>query len=494
MSLVTCMAYIEHIGAVLRTTTTLSTQKTWGQYLTPPEIAEFMAAMVDVPQTDRPIRILDPGAGAGTLGIAMAERLLVEGANSVELVAVELEPGALRVLEESMEIARNHFDDRFTGTVMNADVLDLADPQLGTEPLEPFDIVIANPPYFKMPPADKRGGGSPNIYTRFMEVSARLLKENGQLCFLIPRSFASGFYFRKFRLRFHASMSPERVHTFDSRRDAFREDGVLQENIVVLYRRSTEPTSHVSISSSNGIADLGDARELVVSTSEILAPDDGDSILYLPTTREDLAAMHRVQSWPNRLSDLGLEISTGPVIPFRAKEHLVDSDASTEPIAPLLWMQHVRTDTIEWPLTNGFRKPERIRRDAPDKLLVPNGTYVLLRRFSAREEEKRLTAAVLPSDLLPGDRIGIENHLNFVHSNGAGLDIDVAYGLAGLLNSSLLDRYFRISNGNTQVSATEMRALPLPSDASIRRIGAAVRENPDTDVDALLEEVLREAA
>ena len=163
-------------------------------------------------------------------------------------------------------------------------------------------------------------------------------------------------------------------------------------------------------------------------------------------------------------------------------------------VAPLLWMQHVRSGCIEWPLAGGFRKPERIRRDAPQKLLVPNGTYILLRRFSAREEKRRLTAAVLPGDLLPGDRIGLENHLNSIHRDGKGMDDDEAYGLAGLLNSTLFDRYFRISNGNTQVSASEMRALPLPSIELIRRIGVTLRTTPDVSVDLLLNEVIREAA
>ena len=55
---------------------------------------------------------------------------------------------------------------------------------------------------------------------------------------------------------------------------------------------------------------------------------------------------------------------------------------------------------------------------------------------------------------------------------------DWAHGLAALLGSRLIDSFFRIQSGNTQVSATEIRALPLPPAAQIREIGAAVLAAP----------------
>ena len=59
------------------------------------------------------------------------------------------------------------------------------------------------------------------------------------------------------------------------------------------------------------------------------------------------------------------------------------------------------------------------------------------------------------------------------------MDEELAYGLSALLNSTFLDRYFRISNGNTQVSATELRAMPLPAERDIRSIGAEVQARLD---------------
>jgi adenine-specific DNA-methyltransferase len=59
------------------------------------------------------------------------------------------------------------------------------------------------------------------------------------------------------------------------------------------------------------------------------------------------------------------------------------------------------------------------------------------------------------------------------------MEEDEAWGLSALLNSSLLDTYFRVSSGNTQVSATELRAIPLPPRATLLRIGRHARKLDD---------------
>ena len=181
-----------------------------------------------------------------------------------------------------------------------------------------------------------------------------------------------------------------------------------------------------------------------------------------------------MRSWPNTLRSLGLEISTGPVVPFRATEFLADA-ATEDSTVPLLWMQHVRPMRTSWPL-GVCDKPQWIKVSADStKLLVADKTYVLTRRFSAKEEKRRLVSAPLIRGSLNADMVGLENHLNYIRGVWRDFDEELAYGLSALLNSACLDRYFRISNGNTQVSATELRAMPLPAEEDIRSIGVEVQ-------------------
>jgi adenine-specific DNA-methyltransferase len=449
-------------------------KQTWAQYFTPPQLASFMAKLVAHANNGRVVRLLDPGAGTGTLGLALARELLVQRAvQRVELYCIEPEPDARHELEQALAAARIELGRRFEAKSLAHDFLDFA-PSTGCGAesrfgLPQIDIAIANPPYFKLSPKDVRGGDAPNIYARFMSIAASLLRDGGQLCFVVPRSYASGPYFRRFRQHFHESMQLEQVHVFESRRAAFERDAVLQENVVVAYaKRPAQPGDRVAISVSHGLADLHERRRFEVARTDIVGTD-ADAVVSLPSSPSQLQLARRVQALPHTLSTLGLQVSTGPIVPFRATQLLADADCR-QPTVPLLWLQHVRPGRVSWPLGSTFRKPERVHARA-GKLLVRTANYVVLRRFSAKEERRRLTAAPLLARDWSTTHLGLENHLNYICRPQAGLAAEEARGLAALLNSQVLDEYIRVVSGNTQVSATELRALPLPGRSFIVRLG-----------------------
>ena len=192
----------------------------------------------------------------------------------------------------------------------------------------------------------------------------------------------------------------------------------------------------------------------------------------------------------------GWKVSTGPVVAFRAAAWLTDSSAVAEQAAvPLLWMQNVRRQQIEWPLPNGG-KPQALRVDQDSlSLVVPLANGVLLRRFSAKEEARRLVAAPLLTSGWPTEQLGLENHLNTIYAAEAALTEEEAIGLSAVLNSSVEDRYFRIVNGNTQVNAEELWALPLPPLTIIRHIGKVIRDDSQagvvSDIDAIVTTTLQ---
>ena len=447
-------------------------RKAMGQYYTPLGIAEFMASLSDLPVT-RHVRVLDPGAGAGILGICAARSLLQRGAESVHVIAVERDADSLPALNQSLSEAKRSFGSRFSSEVRSHDFLNSTGLGLGAEPIAPVDIAIANPPYFKVAPSDPRGGGAPNIYAQFMNVASELLAPGGQMCFIVPRSYSSGLYFRDFRRRFHRTMALEAVHLFRSRAEAFKTDGVLQENIIILCRREGSADGHVRITVSNGTDDLPGGGCLLAPRRRIVDPDTRDAWLYLPESRADLRALTTVERQPHLLADLGWAISTGPIVAFRATEHLrtvaCDSDRAD---VPMLWLQHVKPGAVEWPLDGGFRKPQWLSAEAPPKLRVPNTNCVLLRRFSAKGDPRRLIAAPLLAGQLPGDFVGVENHVNVIYGTERDMTPEDATGLATLLNSRLYERFFRTISGNTQVSASEIRGTRFPSRDRIRAAGA----------------------
>jgi adenine-specific DNA-methyltransferase len=109
------------------------------------------------------------------------------------------------------------------------------------------------------------------------------------------------------------------------------------------------------------------------------------------------------------------------------------------------------------------------------RLLLPTRNYVLLRRFSAKEEPRRLTASCFLKADQQRPYIAVENHLNYVYHAERDLTENETYGLAALFNSALMDRYFRTISGNTQVNATELRTMNFPDLKTLASIGEDIR-------------------
>jgi adenine-specific DNA-methyltransferase len=481
-------------GERLRLSISGEHRKRWGQYVTPAKLVRFMAQAAAAGPVNRCVRILDPGAGTGSLGLALAEELLERRRVArVELVSVEHEPEAHRNLSAALFVARQSYDrQRLVTEGLGGNFLSVRERISG---IELFDIAIGNPPYFKLSPTDNRGGGdAPNIYARFMAVAAGLLREGGRLCFVVPRSYLSGSYFRRFRESFHEMMQLDSVHTFDSRRMAFGRDEVLQESIVVVYekRRATDEDA-VVFSSSAGLDDLPsgypESRLGYSDAAFVIERKDLDinGALALPNTPEQLEAGRKLCRFDSTIASLGLKVSTGPVVPFRCTAELAGIDEDVRGV-PLLWMQHVKRGAVTWPL-DGFRKPQRVR--TPSLNLTPLKNYVLVRRVSAKEDTRRITAAPLIAKDWDAKSIGLENHLNYIHRTGdplqpEGIGVGEARGIAAILNSQIYDQYIRMVSGTTQVSATELRALPMPRLPYIEQAG---RRNEE-QVEALLARLL----
>jgi adenine-specific DNA-methyltransferase len=114
-----------------------------------------------------------------------------------------------------------------------------------------------------------------------------------------------------------------------------------------------------------------------------------------------------------------------------------------------------------------------------NRLLLPAKRYVLLKRFTAKEERRRLVAGIVEGKDSYSSFVGLENHLNYVYRAGGELSKEEALGLAALFNSALVDRYFRAISGNTQVNAAEIRAMPVPSVEVIQQIGNGLKGSND---------------
>lgn len=235
-------------------TTLPRARKERGHFGTSPAIADFMAAMFTRIPSDA-ARILDPGAGVGTLSAGLCQRILrQEAPRTLYFELWENDRQLESRLRRTMETCRQalHGNGHQMDFVIRADdfVLENAQPSLfRPEPAELFDLVIMNPPYFKLRKdsevvraMEHVVHGQPNIDALFMAVAAELLTDGAELVAITPRSYFNGPYFKRFRKWFFDRMTVRQIHLFESRAAAFREDEVLQENVILLAEKKRPAT------------------------------------------------------------------------------------------------------------------------------------------------------------------------------------------------------------------------------------------------------------
>lgn len=475
-----------------------------GQFLTPIPVALFMARMFEA---RKPVlRVLDPGAGIGSLSAAFVAAMCrrARRPQAIALTAYEIDSNLIGHLQVTLDLCRTASVEAgiaFEARVINEDFLEggaraSAGDLFAARVDEPFDCAILNPPYRKIRSDSHErkllrqlGVETSNLYTGFLAATLQILAPGGEMVAITPRSFCNGPYFEPFRRFFLRTMRFRHLHVFDARDRAFADDEVLQENVVFRAEKTRERISSVVVSSSPG-PDDPNVRSRMIPHDDLVRPSDRQAFIHIVPDHHGDPVRQQIGKLKATVTDLGLAVSTGRVVDFRAKDLLRAKQGPNT--VPLIYPCHLRQGYVEWP--NGqTRKPNALSLGpGADDLLIPAGHYVLVKRFSAKEEPRRVVAAVYDPARVATDRVAFENHLNYYHLRGSGLPATVAKGLAAFLNSTLVDSYFRQFSGHTQVNATDLRSLRYPAWDQLVALGRRIGQRfPDQEeLDRLVEEVV----
>ena len=460
--------YIDHMPK--------SQRKKYGQFFTSKETARFMAGLFEIPNQCQKLSILDPGAGSGILSIALLERLQeVPSIRELQLVCYENDPNVVDLLRTNLEMVCSQSDKKISYKILFDNyILSQATDynfMLGAN-LEPekFDFVIGNPPYMKVakdaPEALAMPDvcyGAPNLYFLFASMSLFNLKENGELVYIIPRSWTSGAYFKRFRQKFLSEGILEHIHLFVSRDKVFEKESVLQETIIIKVKKTRSKPKTVTITTTQSNSDFSERTIFQAPYATVI--NGPNCYVYLVTNSTEVNTLNILNKWKNTLPSIGLKMKTGLTVDFRNKEAL--RDEAEEQAVPLFYSQHIQNGKVVFPVGKEHEYLVTEQRG----LLQPNKNYLFIKRFTAKEEHRRLQCGVYLAKKYPEySKISTQNKINFIDGI-RDLSECVVYGLYVLFNSTLYDCYYRILNGSTQVNSTEVNSMPVPSMDVIEAMG-----------------------
>lgn len=457
-------------------------RKKYGQFFTSQETALFMAGLFHVPENQETITALDPGAGSGILSMALIKKLEYFGKiKRINLTCYENDPHILPVLQENLEWASEHSTIKIEYKII-ADNYILAQKEeyagIVEEKKHEFDIVIANPPYMKISKNTSEAlsmpdvcYGAPNLYFLFAAMSLFNLKENGEMVYIMPRSWTSGAYFRKFREKLLSVGVLEHIHLFISRDKVFEGDSILQETIILKVRKSTKKPSAITVTTTKTNADFSKMTTFKAPYSTVVS---GEAFyVYLVTNMEEVQTLESLNQWKQNLPVLGMKMKTGLTVDFRNRDMLRNEPG--EKTVPLFYAQHIQEGKVVFPIG----KENEYITTGKSGLLQRNLNYLFVKRFTAKEEARRLQCGVYLSRKNPEyTEISTQNKLNFICGTEA-LSECVVYGLYVLFNSTLYDCYYRILNGSTQVNSTEINSMPVPPMEVIEKMGKELISRKD---------------
>lgn len=497
--------FAERVGRLYADASVQKDKKHKGQFFTPLAISQFMGRLATPSEKDS-VSVLDPGCGLAILSCALIEHLVED--SKLETIALTLYetdknvvPLTVIVLSYLQEwckkqgIRMNYQLNESDFVLDKCEYLDSDDSIFGAMNVgERFDYIISNPPYFKLAKDDVHTrscasivDGQTNIYALFMAICTKLLENDGQMIFITPRSFASGRYFQSFRDFLFRHVHIDLIHLFNTRKDTFSKDEVLQE-LVIMRMHPAGEVKNIIVSFSQGIRDLDQPHQKEYPATDIVDVDSVEKVVYLPVDSRDEAILSMFRSWDGNMEKYGIKISTGPVVAFRAHDFIVSEPGKDT--VPLYWLHNVVKMLCDHPVQKKD-KGQYIKVTSETKTaLLPNKNYVLLRRFSSKDDSSRLVAAPYFGNMSQYEAVGIENKLNYIYRPKGHLRRDEVMGLTALLDSEMFDAYFRTFNGNINVSATELRMMPLPPIETIREIGRKIILRNNYSIDFINDLVL----
>lgn len=457
-----------------------------GQFFTPSPISSYMASLFN--RIEGNVSLLDPGCGSGSLTAAFVdESLKRKKIRSLNIDAFDIEPIIQPFITQMISLCVAKSEKNNIPIKTNFKLDDFIISQTKNLKLltneSGYSHIIVNPPYKKIATnSDYRkalrsvGIETVNLYTGFVALCIQLLNQGGELVAIIPRSFCNGVYYQPFREFLLSETAIKQIHIFDSRSQAFAEDNVLQENIIIHLIKGAKQ-KEVTITSSP-IADfhIDEETQSVTATDQtirkvpftaIVKLNDKRKFIHIAAHERDQAIIDRLAYFNSTLDDIGLQVSTGTVVDFRLKEDLRQNLENGA--VPLIYPTHLK-DGVNWPKDSKKPNAILISNNSQKWLWKNSGNFIIVKRFSSKEEKRRIVAAYYDGSF-PSQLIGFDNKLNVFHYSKQGFTKDIALGLYVYLNSTLLDKYYRLFGGHTQVNATDLRAIYYPDLKSLKFMG-----------------------
>lgn len=338
-----------------------------------------------------------------------------------------------------------------------------------------FDVVIGNPPYevlegahwkefaseIRTIPSYRYGlGGRLNLYRLFIERSWQLLGEGGVLTFIVPSTLIADKSASGVRKMFRNEGTLDFLIEFPEKERVFQ--SVTQATTIFKFvRTKTSRSFKLSVGLNSAALPPLEYAELAWGEVEKLS---GETLAFpLIKTSADLSTLEAINTGSVPLARLAKSYQ-GDVNLTTYKDQLSD-----EPTMHLLLRgEHVQPYFVDLNTDNVDRRWIAI----DGSVSIPAVSRIACQQVANMGLKQRISAGFVP------DGVVVANSCNCVEVANPSISI---YFLLGLLNSKLMNWYFKKFSTNNHVNVYELETLPIriPGPEQLSRISGLVRRITD---------------
>lgn len=332
-----------------------------------------------------------------------------------------------------------------------------------------FDIVATNPPYKNLKAEHSHyednakheldkirysliGSGAAsylkysvvgvlNLYKLFVEeIIERYTKKDASISLLIPSSLLTDKTCERLRTRLIGTYAIKSIKIIGE--ESHFVDA--QQALCALLAIKGGKTGKIKISTNYG----GKTEETItVQSNDVITPGNGNSILVM--NGEDYAIYRKLGAFP-KIKDLPYIINMRGELDLTANKNSI---VQTKTTYPLLRGRNIGFYSLcDVPSGDYVVEPFV---DASAKKGYVNCERIICQQISNMAKERRLTFAYASPNMVLG------NSCNFIAVKQNDDDVTLLF-LLGVLNSSLLNWYFKLQSSNNHINNYEIDAFPVP--------------------------------
>ena len=470
----------------------LASAKSLGYFFTPPQVSLLMAREL-VQGRDRISSVLDPACGAGALLGAVLLEAHRGGVQIGRLIGVELDDFTANLAAQLLTELANRLDVAVEIEVAVADGIDYLH-QLHGMPSRP-DAIILNPPYgrvkflkdrftnsetlaagsdsdLKSEAADRRQAalsqsvdlrgiaaihgldtGAQDLYRLFLGLAFDALADEGRLSAITPSGWLGDKHATKLRSKLILS---GRLRQLELLPEDMRLFHTVNQETVILISGPAPDVQQASLVQLRTHDKSGNAESGTIDIEAIERTDP--KLMRIPRVRQrEFALFERLLAGPNVGNAAFLKNARGEL----------DLTQDRALLQPRVGVHVVRGDEVErYRFVKGESGSLSLSKATYTKEILPRAKgpdtrrpRLACRQISYLKKPRRLSWALVPEGCV------LANSCNYISVDPSITDEadDTLRGLLVVLNSAVVEWFFRVFNSNNHVANYEIDSLPVPS-------------------------------